>query len=107
MNRYLFIAQRVSAMILAPLVIIHLGLILYAVSDGLSGAEILSRTRGSWAWASFYFAFVLSVAVHAPIGIRNILKEWTSMNQAIINGFCLLFGLMLLLLGIRAVTSVV
>ena len=107
MNRYLFIAQRVSAMILAPLVIIHLGLILYAVSDGLSGAEILSRTHGSWAWASFYFAFVLSVAVHAPIGIRNILKEWTSMNQAIINGFCLLFGLMLLLLGIRAVTSVV
>ena len=107
MNRYLFIAQRLSAMLLAPLVIIHLIVILYAIGDGLTGAEILARTRGNIWWAVFYFTFVLAVAVHAPIGIRNILREWTSMKLSIINKVCVLFALLLLGLGTRAVTAVI
>ena len=47
----LFALQRLSAKLLAPLVIIHLALILYAVHGGLSAAEILDRTQGSAAWA--------------------------------------------------------
>ena len=44
---WLYIAQRGSALVLAPLVLLHLGVILYAVSGGLTAAEILGRTRSS------------------------------------------------------------
>lgn len=107
MERYLFVAQRLTAMLLAPLVIVHLGLILYAVQHGLSGAEILSRTQGSLLWAVFYGAFVLAAAIHAPIGIRNILREWTGLSQTIGNGIAIIFALFLLLAGFRAVIAVV
>ena len=47
----LWIGQRVSAMVLAACVMVHLVTIIYAVRGGLSAAEILARTRGSIAWA--------------------------------------------------------
>ena len=68
-------AQRISAMVLALCVIVHLITIIYAVRNGLSAAEILGRTRGSFMWGGFYALFVTTVAVHAPIGVRNILTE--------------------------------
>ena len=40
---WLFVLQRLSAMILAPLVIIHLVTMIYAIQDGLTAAEILER----------------------------------------------------------------
>ena len=36
----LYILQRVSAAILAPLVLIHLGMMIYAIQGGLDAAEI-------------------------------------------------------------------
>ena len=103
----LYAAQRVTAMILAPLVLIHLGLILYAVSDGLTADEILSRTRGNTAWAVFYILFVLSAAVHAPLGLRNILREWLGLRGRMVDFALVLFALLLAGLGLRAVMAVI
>ena len=47
----LWLAQRLSAMLLAALLVVHIGVMIWAVRGGLSGAEILARTRGS-AWAA-------------------------------------------------------
>lgn len=107
MEKKLFVAQRVSAMILAPLVLIHLGLILVAVNGGLTGAEILGRTQGSFLWAVFYGLFVLVAAIHAPIGLRNIMNEWTSVSSRIVNGFCCGFALFLGGIGFYAVSAVI
>ena len=106
-ERLLFVVQRKSAMVLAPLVIVHLVLIMLAVEGGLSAGEILNRTRGSIGWAVFYVLFVIAVSLHAPIGMRNILREWTSLSWKAINGLSLLLGLLLLGLGLRAVVAVV
>ena len=73
MTHYLFVLQRLTALIMAPLVLVHLGLIVYAVRDGLTAAEILARTQGNWGWMGFYTLFVLCVSVHVPIGLRNIM----------------------------------
>ena len=103
MERHLFHAQRISALLLAPLVLVHVGLILWAVRDGLSAEEILSRTEGSLVWAIFYGAFVVAVTVHAPIGLRNVLTEWTALPRRVIDAVSILTGLVLLALGLRAV----
>ena len=50
----LWFLQRLTALVLAPLVIGHLAMIVYAVRGGLSAAEILGRTQGSLGWALFY-----------------------------------------------------
>lgn len=72
---WLFTAQRASAMVLAPLVLIHLGTMIYAIQGGLTAAEILGRTQGSGLWATIYGLFVAAAAVHAAIGLRTILAE--------------------------------
>ena len=99
-------AQRISAMVLALCVIVHLITIIYAVRNGLSAAEILGRTRGSVAWGCFYGLFVAAVAVHAPIGMRNILSEmgWRGRGVDIL---MLVLGLTLVMWGWRAVWAVV
>ena len=71
----LYLLQRLSAMVLAPLVLLHLGVIVYAVQDGLSAAEILARTRGNLTWTATYGVFVLAAAVHGAIGLRSIAGE--------------------------------
>ena len=50
MNVRLYILQRATAVIMAPLVLAHIVVIYYATNRGLSAAEILGRTRGSIAW---------------------------------------------------------
>jgi succinate dehydrogenase hydrophobic anchor subunit len=52
--------QRISAMVLALFVLVHLAVMVYAVRGGLSAAEILGRTHGSWAFGSFYAVFVIA-----------------------------------------------
>src|SRR5574341_1374263 len=44
---WLWAAQRASAAVLALCVAVHLATIVYAVQGGLTGAEILARTRGN------------------------------------------------------------
>src|SRR3546814_7270871 len=72
---WLYVAQRLSAMVLAPLVLVHLGTIIYAIQDGLTAAEIFSRTQGSLFWAVLYGLFVIAAAVHGAIGLRTIARE--------------------------------
>jgi fumarate reductase subunit C len=107
MERRLFVLQRLTAMVLAPLVLVHLGLVLVAIRGGLSAAEILARTQGSVGWALFYGLFVVTVAVHAPIGVRNVLREWTGLPRGAVDLLALGFGVLLLVIGLRAVWAVV
>lgn len=105
-SRSLFVAQRYSAMLLGPLVIIHLVLIMIAVRNGLTADEILSRTRGSILWFGYYLTFVIAVTVHAPIGVRNVLNEWTRLSTHWVNRLCIVLALLLFLTGLRAVVAV-
>lgn len=102
----LFLAQRLSAIVLAAAVAVHLATIIYAVRGGLTAAEILGRTRGNAAFAGFYAVFVLAVAVHAPIGLRNVLREWTRWRGRSVDLAMLAVALVLLALGLRAVYAV-
>jgi fumarate reductase subunit C len=52
MNLRLYILQRATAIIMAPLVLAHLFVIFYATNRGLSAADILGRTRGSIGWGN-------------------------------------------------------
>ncbi len=106
MNQHLFALQRLTALVMAPLVLAHLGLIVYAVRDGLTAAEILARTQGHLGWIGFYSLFVLCVSIHVPIGFRNIMIEWLAMGRSLANALSSLMGVLLLLLGLRAVVAV-
>ncbi len=99
----LWLAQRASAAVLAACVIVHLALIIYAVRGGLTAAEILGRTRGSVAWLSFYLLFIGAVAVHAPIGLRTVLREMTPWRGRSIDLAAAAFGLFLAVFGARAI----
>ena len=106
MNLRLYMAQRISALIMAPLVLGHIAVMIYAIQGGLSAAEILGRTQGSIAWALFYGLFVVAVAVHAAIGLRTVLAEWAGLRGALLNGAAGMIGLGLLVLGLVAVYGV-
>ncbi|MFL6573053.1 MAG: succinate dehydrogenase [Burkholderiales bacterium] len=102
----LWIAQRVSAAVLAVCVAVHLATIVYAVQGGLSAAEILGRTRGNHAWLAFYSVFVIAVSVHAPIGLRAIFLEWLRWRGASRDVVLALFAAALAWMGMRAVLAV-
>jgi fumarate reductase subunit C len=104
---WLFVLQRGSALVLAPLVVAHLALIVMVSRDGLSAAEILARTQGSTGWAAFYGLFVLAAAVHAPIGLRNVIREATPWRGRGLDFAMALLFLVMLALGARAVIAVV
>ena len=104
---YLWAAQRISAMVLALCVAVHLVTLIYAVRGGLSAAEILARTRGSFTWGAFYAIFVIAVAVHAPIGLRAILSEWFALRGRKLDLVVGIVALVLIVLGLRAVWAVV
>ena len=103
----LWAAQRASAAVLALCVLVHLVTIIYAVRNGLSAAEILGRTSGNFFWAAFYAIFVAAVAVHAPIGLRNVLSETFGWRGRSLNIAMLCVALTLALWGWRAVFAVV
>jgi succinate dehydrogenase subunit C len=102
----LFLAQRATAFVLAAAVAVHLATILYAVRGGLTAAEILARTHGNVTFLCFYGLFVIAVAIHAPIGLRSILREWTRWRGRSLDLALALFALLLLALGFRAVFAV-
>ena len=103
---WLWFAQRASAAVLALCVIVHLITIIYATRGGLSGVEILSRTRGNGAWLAFYLVFVLSVAVHVPIGLRAIATEWLGWRGAGRDWALAAFAVALLVMGFGAAWAV-
>ncbi len=103
----LYLLQRITAMIMAPLVILHLGVMIFAIQGGLDSAEILSRTQGSFFWGTSYGLFVLAVSIHAAIGIRVVLFEWASFRGVLLNIISWLVFVVLITMGARAVYAVV
>ena len=102
----LWLAQRVSAAVLAVGIVVHLVTMIYAVRGGLSAAEILARTQGNYAWFAFYTVFVLAVSIHAPIGLRTVLAEMLGWRGVVVNILTLALGITSALAGMRAVLGV-
>ena len=107
MNVRLYVWQRATAVLLLPLLLLHLLVIFYASRKGLSAADILARTRGSVAWALYYGVFVAAICVHASIGVRTVLAEWTPLPARAVNPAAILCGVLLAMLGFRSVIAVV
>ena len=103
----LYLLQRMAAVIMAPLVLLHLALMIYAVQGGLSADEILGRTRGSLFWGMTYGLFVICVSIHAGIGLRAVMREWLQLHGQLLNALSLLLALLFLAMGTRAVYAVV
>lgn len=99
--------QRVSAMVLALCVLVHLGTIIYAVRGGLSAGEILARTRGSFAFGAFYVVFLAACAVHVPIGLAAILEEWLRLPRRVARFAAGLYVAIALGFGVAALEGVV
>jgi fumarate reductase subunit C len=102
----LWLWQRASAAALALFVVVHLGVMVYAVRGGLSAAEILGRTRGSAGFALFYGLFVLACAVHVPIGLSAIAREWFGWRERTANVAAVAFAALIATAGFRAVYAV-
>jgi len=103
----LYMLQRLSALVMAPLVLGHIATMIYAIQNGLSASEILSRTQGSLWWGLFYGLFVVAVSVHAAIGLRTVAFEWLRLRGKALDGLAWFVCLVLLALGGRAVAAVV
>ena len=103
----LYMLQRISAILLAPLVLGHVVTMIVAVQNGLSAGEILGRTQGSLWWGLFYGLFVVAVSVHAAIGLRTVAFEWLKLKGRALDlfGWAVFAGL--LVLGARAILAVV
>jgi fumarate reductase subunit C len=106
MNAGLYLAQRVTAAILGVAVVVHLATIAYAVRGGLTAGEILDRTSGDLAVLAFYAVFVIAAAIHAPIGLRSVLREWTVWRGRSLDLAMLGFSAVILVLGLRAACAV-
>ncbi len=106
MTAVMFLLQRVSAVVLAFAVTVHVATILYAVRGGLTAGEVLARTRGNGWFLAFYLVFALAIAIHTPIGLRNILREWTPWRGRSLDMVLALLALLLLGLGMRAALAV-
>lgn len=107
MNVRLYLLQRATAFLMLPLVLGHLAIIFYATGQQLTAADILGRTEGSIGWALFYGVFVLLVAIHGAIGLSNILREWAGIRGQTNTVLMWATGIVLAILGLRAVIAVV
>ncbi len=102
----LYMLQRLTALVMAPLVLGHLAVMIYAIQGGLSTSEILGRTQGSALWFIFYGLFVVAVSLHAAIGLRVIAHEWLGLKGAVLSTLTWGACAALLILGLRAVFAV-
>ena len=103
LQTWLWLAQRISAMVLAVAVAVHLLTIIAAVQGGLTAAEIIARVGGNGGWAAFYGVFVAAAAVHAPIGVRAVLREMTPLPNFSVNALSAALGIGLLVMGLDAI----
>ena len=99
----LYVLQRLTAAIMAPMVMIHLATILYATRAELTAASILARVQSSSWLVVFYTAFVVMVAIHAPLGLRKILIEWGRLRMQAANMVSLVLFAVFLGMGLRGV----
>jgi fumarate reductase subunit C len=103
----LYILQRLTAALMVPLIVGHLIVMFYATQKGLTAADILGRTRGSVAWGAFYGVFVIAASIHGAIGLRTVAGEWLGLSPRARDFVLWASGVILLTLGLRAVTAVV
>ncbi len=106
MSPALYLAQRGTAFVLAFAVTVHLATIIYAVRGGLTAGDILARTHGNGWFLAFYLLFVVAAAIHAPIGLRSVLREWAKWRGQSLDLAMLAFSALLLALGLRAAFAV-
>lgn len=99
---HLWLAQRLTAMVLAFAVMLHLVTIMVAVRGGLTAAEIIGRTSGNEAWLAFYTVFALAAGLHGAIGLRGIAAEWAGWRGRGFDIAWLAIGLATAAFGIRA-----
>ena len=99
--------QRLSATALACCVVVHLAVIIYAVHSGLSASAILGRTHASAFFGAFYTVFVVSCAVHVPIGLLRIAEEWLQWRGKSALAVCVAVSAGLAFMGLRAVYGVI
>ena len=104
---WMWAAHRVSAMVMAPLVVVHLATMIAAVQGGLTAAEILERTRGSALWATVYLLFVVAASVHGAMGLRTVTREATRWRGVGLDLAALGAATLFIYLGSRAVLGVV
>ena len=102
----LYMLKRITALLMAPFVVTHLAVMIYAIQGGLSAAEILGRTQGSLVWFLFYGIFVVCVAIHGAIGLRAIVHEWLRVSGRSLEIIMWAVGLGLWFLGAQAVWAV-
>lgn len=106
LNLRLYMLQRITALLMAPLVIGHIAVMIYAIQGGLSAEEILGRTQGSIAWFLFYGVFVVAVSIHGAIGLRTVLYEWSGISGTALEAAMWAIGIGLFAMGARAVWAV-
>jgi len=99
--------QRISAIALTLCVLAHLGMIVYAVHSGLSGAALLARTRGNLAFGVFYVVFVAACAVHVPLGLACVAEEWLGWAPRVASAVARALMGILAALGLIAVYAMV
>ena len=106
MSATLFLAQRVTAAILAFVVVGHLSMIIAAEHAGLTAGALLARTHHNAALFGFYALFVIAAGIHAPIGLRNVITEWSPWRGRSLDLAMAVFALTIFALGLRAVFAV-
>jgi fumarate reductase subunit C len=99
--------MRVSSVVLAVCVLVHVVTIIYAVRGGLTAADILGRTRGSLLFGAFYAVFVMSCAVHVPLGLENVIEEWLGARRRVARVIAWVAAVAIMVLGLRAVYAVI
>ncbi|MFT5894856.1 MAG: fumarate reductase subunit C [bacterium] len=102
----LYVLQRLTALVIAPLTLVHIGVMIYAIQGGLSASEILGRTQDSIFWFLFYGLFVISVSIHAAIGMRVIIAETFKVGGLLLNAISWGMLLLSLYMGALAVLAV-
>ena len=102
----LYMLQRITALIMAPLTLGHIAVMIYAVQGGVSAQEILERTQGSVFWFLFYGIFVFAVSIHGAIGLRVVVHEIFGLKGTALSLFTWAIGAILLVMGSYAVVAV-
>jgi len=105
-ERLLYVLQRLSALVLAPLVILHIGVMIVAVQGGLNTAEMLARTQSSTFWPVIYATFFVVAGVHGCIGLRNILTETTELPARSVNRISGGLLILILVFGFETVRAI-
>lgn len=99
----LFFVQRLSALLLAALGLLHLGVVVFALRRGVSAAAILERTGSSPLWPVFYGVFAVVAATHVALGLRTLVNETFGRRSDL---FYLALWAGLMALGLRVVARI-